>query len=716
MNTAAVDLYGEFSQFFNDVAKQINSFKMTHTDRDELYGILKQLVLESNKLNKKLIDDVGNTGVQRAQTFICNEIKKHSTTYRRNQTYAQKGSDFVQPCELAIGMKWKSDFEPIWDVPLHDKKQCTYHYVPITNTLKSLFSNENFKKIYLANQHQCVPGVYERFCCGNIFQTSEFFKSNPNAIQLRLFLDDFEICCPIKTKNVIHKLCGIYFQIGNMPRQHLSKLKNIYLIALCESSNLHQTYASLDNILAIAVNEMKNLSSTGIDIGNGLTLKAALAAFIYDNLGGNHVCGFTECFSKGNFCRHCVASKADTEKLVNENIGLLRTIEEYDKILNAIKENDQIKLSDTIGVKKPCVLNDLDHYHILINKSVDPCHDCLEGIVPMFLYQLLNYCVKKKFLSENALRSKIRDFNYGALNSKNLPSFIDLKKTSLGQNASQLYILMIHIPFILIDYETKLEEVKPSITSILKIMQIIRSDKVTETDVVTLENNVELHHTEYMKVFKEKLRPKHHNITHYASTIRASGSVKDLDTIRFEGKHKVFTNWARETNNFINIPKTLAIKHQQQVFDNGFTYVDEIHSASTQKCISWEVLENVDLDDVDVDHINEIDFFSCNSYQYKIGFFIVHDSKFWQITHILTNNEHKFWFVCVFFEILRFNDFCNSFEIKKSSEKSFNLISFENLANKTSYEKKYSKGSNHIIVDTLDISKEIMMQTTENYT
>lgn len=62
-----------------------------------------------------------------------------------------------------------------------------------------------------------------------------------------------------------------------------------------------------------------------------------------------------------------------------------------------------------------------------------------------------------------------------------------------------------------------------------------------------------------------KLRPKHHYIEHYPDLVRRFGPLVNLWTMRFEGKHRFFKRVVHDTQNFKNVLKTLADRHQYMV-------------------------------------------------------------------------------------------------------------------------------------------------------
>lgn len=124
--------------------------------------------------------------------------------------------------------------------------QCTFQYVSIIDTIRSLFSREDFLRAYQSHNsetnHTCKNGEYSRFCCGSVFKTNELFREHPKSLQIRLATDEFENCNALGSKATLHKTGGIYFVIQNMPR---SIYLSIYLFAPLTANaqaEYHSTY------------------------------------------------------------------------------------------------------------------------------------------------------------------------------------------------------------------------------------------------------------------------------------------------------------------------------------------------------------------------------------------------------------------------------------------------------------------------------------------
>lgn len=100
--------------------------------------------------------------------------------------------------------------------------QSKFHYVSILQKLRTLFEQKEFAEMYFEHnlgkkRHCCVDGIYKNFCCGSVFKNIELFRHQPEAIQIQIATDDFEICHPLGSKAGVHKMCPIFFTIKMYP-------------------------------------------------------------------------------------------------------------------------------------------------------------------------------------------------------------------------------------------------------------------------------------------------------------------------------------------------------------------------------------------------------------------------------------------------------------------------------------------------------------------
>ena len=107
---------------------------------------------------------------------------------------------------------------------LKGKKNATYQYVLILNTLNALFKHQEiieayFKSIptYLENNN-----LIRNFYDSNLFKKNDLFSLNINGIQLTFFIDGYSNTNPLADARHTYKVTGIYFRIGNLPKEYQS--------------------------------------------------------------------------------------------------------------------------------------------------------------------------------------------------------------------------------------------------------------------------------------------------------------------------------------------------------------------------------------------------------------------------------------------------------------------------------------------------------------
>lgn len=209
-----------------------------------------------------------------------------------------------------------------------------------------------------------MDGVYKDYCCGEVCQDDAFFRDE-NTVALQFGVDEFEICCGLKTKATIHKIFAVYFRIRNMPRKYASRLDNIYLAALCNSSNFKQNGCSEDDVFEELRRDLASLEKNGIQIDDNFHIKVGLFDFSGDNLGLKVSYGFAGSFCAWFYCRLCTCCKGETQMLTIENVSKRRSVAHYNSAIEKLRSNPDSDLKDTFGIRKNCVLNELEHYHVV---------------------------------------------------------------------------------------------------------------------------------------------------------------------------------------------------------------------------------------------------------------------------------------------------------------------------------------------------------------
>ena len=78
-------------------------------------------------------------------------------------------------------------------------------------------------------------------------------------------------------------------------------------------------------------------------------------------------------------------------------------------------------LASAYGVKRDSLLNTSKYYHVVEGLASDVMHDVLEGVIPKVTKLILAHLVDEGHFSVDVLNEKIRNFAFGATDSKNKP-------------------------------------------------------------------------------------------------------------------------------------------------------------------------------------------------------------------------------------------------------------------------------------------------------
>ena len=97
----------------------------------------------------------------------------------------------------------------------------SFQYIPIIDSIKALFKNPQISSLYFnkenekANQLEIVV-KYKSFNDSKNFKNNEIFNKEKNALQLILYMDDFETTNPLGDRRGVEKINASYFRLGNL--------------------------------------------------------------------------------------------------------------------------------------------------------------------------------------------------------------------------------------------------------------------------------------------------------------------------------------------------------------------------------------------------------------------------------------------------------------------------------------------------------------------
>lgn len=384
----------------NFCLQEMNSLSMKHTEKNKMFSLCSEIVKQVGLLSRELVmeeNEMNPSSVIEAVTsFFSSEIETFKTRYKRDKKM-EKNELYVAPEEKAIGTRIELIYNKKEKIENPTLIQSTCQKVSIISTLKAFFRQPENVDTYFEYQanHKCIENSFENFCCGQVFKSQEFFRLNPDAIQLQLAIDDVEICDPLSSKSNLHKVCAVYFVIRNIPHRFNSKLNNIFLVCLCNVDDLKTKKTDINNIWEMIVDEVKFLEETGITLSNGKVLKGTLVSLAADNLGANIALCLSESFRSFHFCRICTLNSEECKSTFTDDLSKYRCNSHYEKMLEIVSNSETVDLKETCGIKRYCVLNDLKYFNIFKNFSVDIMHDLNEGVVPFLLNNIFLHIQKK---------------------------------------------------------------------------------------------------------------------------------------------------------------------------------------------------------------------------------------------------------------------------------------------------------------------------------
>ena len=467
------------------------------------------------------------------------------STYSRNN-YFKNNFTFIAPLSVPL-------------TSTHDAtKTETYQYVPILNSLKSLFKDLSVRKQFLNPTEVCLNG-YRDFKDGKVFKKNALFNTTVPTLQIILCQDVFEVCNPLGSSKGVHKILAVYYSLANFHAYNRSKVDALQLLILCEERFLKE---NSNTIFRPLINDLNVLEHSGLDLGFGHNVLGSVLCVLGDNLGSHWLGGFCTNFNASHFCRYCLITKSDFNRDCVA-IGPCRSQSSYDCAVGKQKETAVLHYQ---GVKRNSVFNELTYFHVCA-PGLPPClaHDLLEGIVQYDMTLYLNYFMAKSWFTLNFLNHQIANFKYHGHDKLSKPPTISKTATRLPGNASENRCFLRVFPILVYSKISDAEDsVWRLVMNLRSILEIVAAFSLTEIQILHLKHLV----VDYVKDRKEyflstQLWPKHHFLLHYPMAILNFGPLRNCSTLRFESKHSCFKRLVASKKNFVNVCFTLAMNHQR---------------------------------------------------------------------------------------------------------------------------------------------------------
>lgn len=534
--------------------RQIDNIILNTSDLfKEVITEVKKDVLEKLPKDAQLLHSVENTF-----DGYDSKFDKYDSDYKRNKSFLNSEC-FVKPWSYAIGYGTQ-DQNRGGEVVIRNKEY-QGEIVLLSDSLKKFFELPKVldKTLEYVENLMKEKFIISNFVQGEVWQ--EVLKKYEKELVLPYFLfyDDFEVNNPLGSHSTIHNLGGVYAILPCLPPQFRSLLDNMFLVALFHSADKKEF--GNDATLRPVIEDLKKLETAGIDIklsDKVINVKFVLGLVTGDNLGLNSILGFVQSFNSNVMCRICKMDRLEQSQLFFEDPTKLRTAENYSSDL---VEGNPSKS----GIVESCIFNELKNYHVTKNVVVDLMHDLFEGICRVEISKILLYFVdEKKYFSLEALNERIQFFDYSYHDRNNRISGISLLqlKNGLKISSSEMITLVTNLPLMIGDLIPTDDQVWSLFLSLRKIVDILLAKNLDLRSSSILRTEIAAHHKLFTDLFQENLKPKHHFLVHYPSIIKKVGPPIHFWAMRGEAMHRPLKQVARSTTSRINIPKTIAIRHQ----------------------------------------------------------------------------------------------------------------------------------------------------------
>ena len=193
------------------------------------------------------------------------------------------------------------------------------------------------------------------------------------------------------------------------------------------------------------------------------------------------------------------------------------------------------------------------------------------------------------------------------------------------------------------DFIEKDYKVLKYVCTLENLVDMLLSSSFSNDDITCLKNIIHELHTQYMSLFGDTLKCKHHLVTHYPEIIKQSGPLRYLWCMRFEAKNREMKMYTNSTSSWLNLPLSLAKKcaikfssfllteNQNSTTDDNIV-IKINFNLNTRPCYK-NALSALSIDDiVNYSAADEVKF---NSTTFKINYFILYEDSVHKITDIV---------------------------------------------------------------------------------
>lgn len=544
--------------------------------------------------------------------------------------------------------------------------------MPIKHQIRLFFESPNVLSKTLENiNHLEQEDSLKNVVNGSLWKSIKAKVGDKIIVPYFLYSDEAEMNDAIGAHSGTHKVCSIYYSFPTIPSHLLSRLDNIFVAGFIKASDMSEYGPS--NVLQDLIDILVDLESNGLNLmieGTAKEVQFVLLGILGDNLGINTLMGFAASFSALFYCRFCKMNKYDAQNLVTLDPKLKRAKENY--------EEDLIKSFKESGIKENSKFNTLKYYHVADFAIVDAMHDLYShGICNYEISLVLDYMIQKLQISLQTINYKIQMFNYGETEKRNMFKKItreQIKSTNFKMTAREMMMFVHYLPLIFGELIPLDNEVWNFVLSLVELADLILLPSFDNEMIKVLEDQIIYHHSLYMQVFDQTLKPKHHLLLHYVQTIEKIGPPRHTWSFRFEATHQTFKKYCRSITSRRNICLTLC-KKANLIFINNINNSSHFQEhlafkkAVKLKLISLPYFSELELNsELLTSSFYASNFVSYRGTDYKVGYFLtisklnMRTVKVFEIKDLLVKDELLF-VACQQWDVKGYVNHFASFEV-----------------------------------------------------
>uniref|UniRef100_A0A1Y1MPJ3 C2H2-type domain-containing protein n=1 Tax=Photinus pyralis TaxID=7054 RepID=A0A1Y1MPJ3_PHOPY len=607
------------------------------------------------------------------------------TEYKRLQHFENLGT-YIAPIQVVVGQRNEIKRSPLGSTLTN--VNCTMQVVPIKAVLQKFFSLPGVLRDTLnyLNYLKSFTNPIINLVQGSVWKDiEENNKGNHINLPLLIYFDDIELNNVLGSRTSLQKIGATYCSVPVLPPEYISKLKNIFMLALFHASDRAQFGNEI--IFKNVIDQLNDLHVNGIQVETSVysgVIKFHVASIIGDNLGLNSILGFVESFVAKYCCRFCMAERKQIQKMLYEDKKLLRNCKTYDRCL-------EMKNPTETGVKERCVWLELEGFKLFEHISVDILHDYLEGVCRYVMEFVVKYLVhESKLLSLNILRAKVTDFDYGPDKSSSPEHCIVLDGSTvrIKTTAAEMLTLVRYFSLMFGNYVTKENDVWCLFLCLRELLDRLLNSRVYSDTVEIISHLVATLNEQYCELSKLKLKPKFHFLLHYQTLMERYGPLQQLWTMRFEARHRLLKITARATSSRVNICKTLSIKNQLimnsvlqgNIPASSLVFGKTFHPSIKHKDLIRENYES------DPEHLQSVKWINILGHKFTISSIITVDvclkanhPQFAEVIAIFIDDNRDVFFLGSSLKTIDFDDHLFAYKVSKGGDTVW--FSYKDLVN-----------------------------------